>query len=70
MTEQTCLTYTVSEAATLLGLSKSTAYTMCRSNPPVFPGCLRLGKRFLISKYQFDAYLKGTDEQTKAGENG
>lgn len=56
-------TLTIAEAATYLGISKSTAYTLARqfestngtSGLPV----RRLGHRLVVPKRQLDAYLDG-----------
>jgi excisionase family DNA binding protein len=46
-------TYTVEEAAAMLGLSRNAAYRACRAG--TFPGLIKIGRRFLVSKVAFDA---------------
>ncbi|WP_073083339.1 helix-turn-helix domain-containing protein [Sporobacter termitidis] len=49
------LTYTVDEAAEILGLSRPVMYSLCHS-----PDCkfsIRIGKRILISKVALEAWL-------------
>jgi excisionase family DNA binding protein len=63
-----CLTFTLSEAAKLAGISKSSAYTLARAGR--FPGALRLGdKRFIVSRYQFERWLNGANMQNSNPEN-
>lgn len=51
-------TYTVDEAAGVLGVSRGVAYEQVREG--VIPS-LRLGKRWVIPKARFDAWLAGGD---------
>jgi len=50
------LTYSVREAAELLGLSKNSTYQACLTGQ--IP-CLRVGKRVLIPKSQLERILNG-----------
>lgn len=53
------LTYNVSEAAKLLGLSKNSAYQAClRGEIPY----LKIGKRILIPRVQLERLLLGNGE--------
>lgn len=54
--------YTVEEAASMLGISRGTAYQLVRTNE--IPH-IRLGKRYLIPKVSFDHWFK-----TMAGNGG
>lgn len=54
-------TYSVVEAAQLIGIGKGRAYDLARSGK--LPGCLEVGGRFLVSKKKLDAYLDGEAEQ-------
>lgn len=66
MTETTeRLTYTLSEAAKLAGISKSSAYTLARAGK--FPGVLRLGERIVISRFLFKKWLNGTSDYSETG---
>lgn len=49
-------TYTVDEVAGVLGVSRSVAYTQVREG--AIPS-IRLGKRWIIPKSRFDAWLAG-----------
>ena len=53
--DQTPLTYTVKEAAKLLGLSSNTAYALARNGE--LPGIRRLGRRFVVSRSELGEYL-------------
>jgi excisionase family DNA binding protein len=50
------ITYTVEEAADLLGLGRSLAYKLAASGE--LPGVRRLGGRYVVSKAAFDAWLE------------
>jgi excisionase family DNA binding protein len=51
------LTYSVPEAAQLLGINRNTAYeAAARGELPV----IKIGKRLLIPRAKFDAMLSGT----------
>jgi len=45
-------TYSVEEAAEMLGLSRDAAYRACRNGK--IPGLIVIGRRYLISKAGFD----------------
>jgi excisionase family DNA binding protein len=45
-------TYSVEEAAEMIGLSRNAAYRACRAGD--FPGLIKVGRRYLISKVEFD----------------
>lgn len=55
MTER--LTYTVPEAAALLGISRNTTYEAIRTGQ--IPA-IRIGRRLVISRVQLDRLLSGT----------
>lgn len=65
MTEK--LTMTIEETAEILGISRSLAYSLARKGQ--LPGCLRLGGRFIVSKYQLEKYLNG-DGVKEEGSSG
>ena len=50
-------TFTVEEAAKILGLGRQTAYDLARKGE--LPGVRRLGRRFIVSKSELEAYLSG-----------
>ena len=50
-------TLTISEAATLLGISRELAYDLARIGE--LPGCLRLGKRYLVGRKVLERWLEG-----------
>jgi excisionase family DNA binding protein len=56
MQNEAKLTYNVEEAAKLLGLSRGTAYALCKNNK--IP-TLHLGKRLLIPKIALERMLSG-----------
>lgn len=47
-------TYTVEEIQSILGISKTKAYDLCKSG--VFH-CVRVGRRIIVSKKSFDEWL-------------
>jgi excisionase family DNA binding protein len=49
-------TYSVDEAAALLGISRNTAYAVAKSQL----GAIRLGKRLLVPKAALDRMLAGS----------
>lgn len=51
-------TYTVDEVAGVLGVSRGVAYDQVREG--AIPA-MRLGKRWVIPKVRFDAWLSGGD---------
>jgi len=51
-------TLTIMEAARMLGIGRQTAYELARRGE--LPGVRRLGKRFIISKSELEAYLQGS----------
>ena len=51
-------TFTVEEAAKILGLGRQTAYDLARKGE--LPGVRRLGRRFIVSKTELEAYLQGS----------
>ena len=57
MTEK--LTLTIKETAEQLGISRSLAYSLARCGE--LPGVLKLGGRYLVSRYQLERYLNGND---------
>ncbi|MGO2081655.1 helix-turn-helix domain-containing protein [Glutamicibacter arilaitensis] len=50
-------TYSVPQAATILGIGKATAYEWARSGE--LPGVLKIGSRFLVSRRVLDSYVNG-----------
>ena len=57
--DDTRLTYSVTEAAKALGLSRNSCYAACeRGELP----CLRIGKRILIPRAKLERLLTGTTE--------
>lgn len=50
-------TYSVPQAAAILGIGKGTAYEWARSGD--LPGVLKIGQRFLVSRRVLDAYVNG-----------
>ncbi len=53
-----CQTYTLSEVATMLGISRSTVYQMAGEGRLPFP-VLKLSHRYVVSRAQLDRYLNG-----------
>ena len=51
------LTVSLETAAKLCGISRSLAYDLARRNE--FPGCIRLGNRWLVSKRVIEKLLVG-----------
>ena len=54
-------TYTVEEAARILGIGRQTAYELARRGE--LPGIKRLGGRFIVSRIQLEEYLGKTREK-------
>lgn len=52
--------YTITEVATILGISRSYAYEMAKQKK--FP-ILELGKRMIVPKKKFDTWLEGEASQ-------
>jgi len=50
-------TYSVPQAAAILGIGKGTAYEWARSGE--LPGVLQIGQRFLVSRRVLDSYVDG-----------
>jgi excisionase family DNA binding protein len=48
-------TYSIGEAAQVLGISKQFAYELARKQE--LPGIRRLGGRYLVSKVELESYL-------------
>ena len=58
MQENGRLTYSVSEAATILGISKNLAYELAKRGE--LPGAIKLGqKRIVVSRGQLERLLQG-----------
>lgn len=56
------LTYSIKEAAAMLGISKNLAYQLAREG--TLPGVIRLGaKRLVVSRAQLETLLHGTTEK-------
>ena len=51
-------TFTVEEAAKILGVGRQTAYDLARKGE--LPGVRRLGRRFIVSKTELEAYVQGS----------
>ena len=51
------VTFTVEEAAALLGISRNFAYSLAREGK--LPGALRLGGRIVVSRMLIEAVLSG-----------
>lgn len=51
--------YSVAEAAEILGVSKRSVYNLCAQN--AFK-CVRIGTKLRISKRSFDDWLDGSDK--------
>ena len=56
------LAYSIPDLARMTGLSESLLYL--KANEGVLPGCRRLGRRFLVHRETFEAWLQsgGGDE--------
>jgi len=54
-------TYTVEEAARILGIGRQTAYELARRGE--LPGIKRLGGRFIVSRIQLEEYLGKNQEE-------
>jgi len=50
-------TFSIDEVAALLGIGRQNAYSLATRGK--LPGAFRLGKRVLVSKAKFEAFLKG-----------
>jgi excisionase family DNA binding protein len=51
-----CRTYTVEQAAGLLGIGRSLAFALAKEG--TLPGVKRLGRRYVVSKAAFGAWLE------------
>ena len=60
MSAPSAATYTVPEAAALLGISRGAAYRLARSEK--LPGVLKLGSRYVVGKAALDSYLFAMDD--------
>jgi excisionase family DNA binding protein len=49
-------TYTIQEAADLLGIGRSLAYELAQEG--ILPGVKRLGRRYLVSRAALDTWLE------------
>ena len=58
-------TYSVPQAATILGIGKAKAYEWARSGE--LPGVLQIGTRFLVSRKKLDDYVDGATSQEMNG---
>ena len=58
---QTRRTYSVEEAAKLLGIGRSLAYELARHNE--LPGVIRLGSRFVVSREVLDRAIACESKQ-------
>lgn len=59
-------TITVEQAAKRLGVSRNTCYNLAAKGE--LPGAIRLGKRIVVSIYQFERFLRGENNGNK-GDN-
>lgn len=50
-------TLTLEEAAKVLGISRTYAYQ--QANAGTMPGCMRIGKRFVVSRKRLEDYIDG-----------
>jgi excisionase family DNA binding protein len=50
------MTYSIQEAADLLGIGRSLAYELAQEG--TLPGVRRLGRRYVVSKQALDAWLE------------
>ncbi|WPR66436.1 helix-turn-helix domain-containing protein [Glutamicibacter protophormiae] len=55
--ELTRKTYSIPQAAVILGIGSSRAYELARSGE--LPGVRNLGGKFLVSRKELDAFLDG-----------
>lgn len=53
-------TMNIDTAAKRLGISRNSAYTLAARGE--LPGAIRLGKRIVVSVYQFERFLRGEDQ--------
>lgn len=53
-------TITIETAAKRLGISRNSCYTLAAKGE--LPGAIRLGKRIVVSIYQFERFLRGEDK--------
>lgn len=69
MQDSARLTYSVAEAAAMLGISRNLAYELARRGE--LPGTIKLGqKRIVVSRSQLERLLQGENNQKGNGENG
>lgn len=59
-------TINIDTAAKRLGISRNSAYTLAARGE--LPGAIRLGKRIVVSIYQFERFLRGENNGNK-GDN-
>lgn len=52
------LTLSIPQAAVCLGISASLCYQLARKNE--LPGVIRLGSRYVVSRYQLERYINGS----------
>lgn len=57
-------TMTVEQAAKRLGLSRNSCYNLAAKGQ--LPGAIRLGKRWVVSIYQFDRFIRGENNGNKS----
>ena len=55
-------TYTIAEAAQILGIGRGTAYVLARNGE--LPGGRKLAGKLLVSKIELDAYLNPSKFKT------
>lgn len=63
-TAQTPATYSVTEAARLIGISRSSAFEAARRGD--LPGAIRIGHRVVVSRRVLDRVLNGEAEEATA----
>ena len=60
-------TITIDQAAARLGIGRNSCYNLAARGE--LPGAIRLGKRIVVSIYQFERWLRGNDG-AKEGHDG
>lgn len=55
-------TYSIPQAATILGIGQTRAYSLAKSGE--LPGVRNLGGKFLVSKKELDAFVDGDSSET------
>jgi excisionase family DNA binding protein len=58
---ETRRTYTLDEVAAMLGISRGHCYEQARAG--AIPGVITLGRRIMVSRSRFDAWLSSGDDE-------